>query len=57
MFYTARNTCADARRGVGLGLSICQSVIEAHGGSIRAENRVGGGAAFTFVLPLGGENS
>ena len=57
MFYAARNTCADARRGVGLGLSICQSVIEAHGGSIRAENRVGGGAAFTFVLPLGGENS
>jgi len=38
--------------GVGLGLSICRAIIEAHGGHIRAENRPGGGACFTFSLPL-----
>lgn len=53
MFYTTHSKSPDAKlRGVGLGLAICQSIVEAHGGSIRAENRKGGGAAFTFTLPL-----
>ena len=55
MFYTTRSRDTDTRNGVGLGLAICQSIIEAHGGSIRAENRSGGGAVFTFTLPLGKE--
>ena len=55
MFYTTRNQLADARPGVGLGLAICQSIIEAHGGTVSAENRPGGGACFTFTIPLGGE--
>jgi len=38
--------------GVGLGLAICRSVIEAHGGSIGAFNRPEGGAGFSFELPL-----
>jgi two-component system sensor histidine kinase KdpD len=38
--------------GTGLGLSICKGIIEAHGGSIRAENRPGGGTIITFGLPL-----
>ncbi len=38
--------------GVGLGLSICQAIIEAHGGQIQAANRANGGAVFTFTLPL-----
>lgn len=38
--------------GVGLGLSICKAVALAHGGSITAENRPEGGAAFTIVLPV-----
>ncbi|MBU6510810.1 MAG: DUF4118 domain-containing protein [Betaproteobacteria bacterium] len=38
--------------GVGLGLAICRSVIEAHGGSIGALNRPEGGAGFSFELPL-----
>jgi len=38
--------------GVGLGLTICRAVIEAHGGRIWVENRAGGGAAFRFTLPL-----
>ncbi|NMG74342.1 DUF4118 domain-containing protein [Aromatoleum diolicum] len=39
--------------GVGLGLSIVQAVAEAHGGSVRAENRPGGGARFVIELPRG----
>jgi two-component system sensor histidine kinase KdpD len=38
--------------GVGLGLAICRAIVEAHGGSIRAENVVPHGACFIFALPL-----
>ncbi len=38
--------------GLGLGLTICQGIIEAHGGRIWVENRPGGGALFRFTLPL-----
>jgi len=37
--------------GVGLGLAICRAIVEAHRGTIRAENREGGGARFVFTLP------
>ena len=37
--------------GLGLGLPISRTIVEAHGGEIRAENRPGGGAAFVFTLP------
>jgi signal transduction histidine kinase len=37
--------------GLGLGLSICKRLIEAHGGTVRGENLRGGGALFTFTLP------
>jgi len=43
--------------GVGLGLSICRVIVEAHGGRIWAENRSGGGAVFRFTLPVEGEAS
>jgi two-component system sensor histidine kinase KdpD len=42
-----------AKPGVGLGLAICRAIVGAHGGTIRAANRPGGGAAFTFTLPVG----
>jgi len=38
--------------GTGLGLSICKGIVEAHGGSIRAENRTGGGLKVIVTLPL-----
>lgn len=38
--------------GMGLGLSICQTIIEAHGGRIRVRPSIAGGAEFQFTLPL-----
>lgn len=37
--------------GIGLGLSIVRTLVESHGGSVRAENRPGGGAVFRVELP------
>lgn len=39
--------------GVGLGLSICRTIVEAHHGRLRAESRPEGGARFVFSLPIG----
>lgn len=49
-FYRGREITTEW--GLGLGLAICQKIITVHGGEIWAENRVGGGAAFRFSLPI-----
>lgn len=51
-FYTTGCKSPDAKRGVGLGLAICRSIVEAHGGTITARNRQECGAEFTFTLPM-----
>lgn len=38
--------------GLGLGLNICRTIVEAHGGAIAVDNREGGGALFSFTLPI-----
>jgi two-component system sensor histidine kinase KdpD len=48
-FFRAHRS--DSRRGLGLGLAIARSMVEAHGGTIAAFNRPGGGAIFRFTLP------
>lgn len=50
-FYRGRFD-QSAHRGTGLGLTICRAVIAAHGGTIDACNRPGGGALFRMVMPL-----
>jgi Osmosensitive K+ channel histidine kinase len=47
---------ADSAKGMGIGLSICKTIIYAHGGTITAKNREDCGAIFTFTLPLEGES-
>jgi signal transduction histidine kinase len=57
-------TKSDKGTGIGLGLFICKSIIEAHGGKIWAENNIDGkdgkggvGATFSFSLPISKENN
>jgi two-component system sensor kinase FixL len=43
--------------GLGMGLAIVRSIVESHGGTIRAENADGGGTRFEFVVPVKGMSS
>jgi signal transduction histidine kinase len=51
-FYRADAARSRGDGGTGIGLAIARSVVEAHGGHIRAESRVGRGSVFTFDLPV-----
>lgn len=42
----------DKDRGMGIGLSLCASIVRAHGGTMTVENAREGGAVFSFVLPM-----
>jgi K+-sensing histidine kinase KdpD len=53
-FFRGRNTGSTGSTGAGLGLAICRGVISAHGGTIVAANRPGGGAVFRMTLPIVG---
>lgn len=50
MFYTGQNDVPDGRRGIGLGLTLCKSIVEAHGGTIILKDN-DPGCCFTVSLP------
>ena len=50
MFYTAGNERGDGRRGLGLGLALCKSIVTAHGGTIEAADNHPQGTVFRFTL-------
>jgi two-component system sensor histidine kinase KdpD len=51
----SRDISGDSTRGMGIGLSVCGSIIKAHNGFFEAENSPDGGAVFRFGLPLSEE--
>lgn len=53
-YYRAPATAGSGKDGVGLGLSIVKSIVEAHAGRVGVESRRGGGARFWFELPTVG---
>ncbi|MDO5399751.1 MAG: sensor histidine kinase KdpD [Eubacteriales bacterium] len=53
MFYSGANKIADSRRSLGLGLSLCKSIITAHGGQLTVTDNKPHGTVFTFTLPSG----
>ena len=53
MFYSASNPIADSRRSMGLGLALCKSIVNAHGGEITVTDQKPHGAVFTFSVPAG----
>ena len=52
MFYSGANKVVDSRRSLGLGLSLCKSIVSAHGGEIKVSDNSPHGAVFTFTLPI-----
>ena len=52
LFPHAKESNADGRRSMGIGLSACMSIVKAHGGDMYAQNKSEGGACVCFVLPM-----
>lgn len=56
MFFTGDHKIIDSRRSLGLGLSLCKSIVSVHGGELTLEDNVPHGCIFTFTLPQGEVN-
>ena len=56
LFPHAQEMSGDGRRSLGIGLSVCMSIVRAHGGKMSARNRAEGGACVSFTLPIEEEN-
>lgn len=50
--YSEKGKTVDGKRNMGIGLTVCTSIIYAHGGTVKAYNRKEGGAVFEFSLPM-----
>ncbi len=51
-FFQGRNAIDRSARGTGLGLTLVKHIVEAHGGSVRVESRLGHGSTFSLVFPI-----
>ena len=51
LFYSGNNLTGDSRRGLGLGLALCQSIMKAHGGGIAVRDSTPHGAVFELTFP------
>ena len=51
-FFQGRNALAQSTRGTGLGLTLVRHIVEAHGGKIFVESRLGQGSTFSMIIPL-----
>lgn len=51
------NNVSDGKKGMGIGLSLCHTIIKAHNGKIIAKNKTKGGAEFSIILPIGEQNN
>ncbi len=52
MFYTGNAAVADCRRSLGLGLSLCRSIVQAHGGEIMLTDNQPSGCVFSMTIPI-----
>lgn len=51
-FYSGAESRPPEKRGMGLGLTICREIVEAHQGEIRVDSTLGKGTRFIFTLPI-----
>jgi PAS domain S-box-containing protein len=51
-FYRVESELTSGSKGTGLGLFVCKTIIEAHGGKIGVESVLGKGSVFTFSVPI-----
>lgn len=52
MFYTGEKSADYSGRSLGLGLALCKSIVESHGGNLNVEDNIPHGCIFSFTLPL-----